>query len=180
MNKPQVLDHSEDFDQRISALESDMDAIKTNYEGLVGTLQKSFAKVEEDIQGIRDLIAKVIAHTNERFRSVDDKIQSLDGKIQSLDTRIQSTQVTLTGQIQSLNDKMDDRIQSLDDKIHSTRDDLEKSFRNDLRDFRREIKEDVREIKEDVKEDVRNSVNGLRWTVGIIVALAVAVMKLLP
>lgn len=162
MNKPQVLDHTDDFDHRISALESDMDTIKSNFEGLTGTLQKSFAKVEEDIQGIRDLIAKVILHTNERFRSMDDKIQSMDA-------RIQSTQVTLTGQIQSLNDKMDARIQSLDDKIHSTRDDLEKSFRNDLRDFRREI-----------KEDVRDSFNGFRWTVGIIVALAVAVMKLLP
>ena len=144
MNKPRVPDHTDDFDQRISALESDMDTIKSNFEGLTATLQKSFAKVEEDIQGIRDLIAKVIVHTNERFRSMDDKIQSMDARIQS------------------------------------TRDDLQKSFRDDLRDFRREIKEDVREIKEDVKEDVRNSVNGLRWTVGIIVAIAVAVMKLLP
>lgn len=151
MNKPQVPDHTDDFDHRISALESDMDTIKSNFEGLTGTLQKSFAKVEEDIQGIRDLIAKVIVHTNERFRSMDEKIQSMDARIQSMDARIQST-----------------------------RDDLQKSFRDDLRDFRREIKEDVREIKEDVKEDVRNSVNGLRWTVGIIVALAVAVMKLLP
>ena len=151
MNKPQVPDHTDDFDHRISALESDMDTIKSNFEGLTGTLQKSFAKVEEDIQGIRDLIAKVIVHTNERFRSMDDKIQSMDARIQSMDARIQST-----------------------------RDDLQKGFRDDLRDFRREIKEDVREIKEDVKEDVRNSVNGLRWTVGIIVALAVAVMKLLP
>ncbi|MCY3554564.1 MAG: hypothetical protein OXH56_04505 [Gemmatimonadetes bacterium] len=117
-----------------------MDTIKSNFEGLTATLQKSFAKVEEDIQGIRDLIAKVIVHTNERFRSIDDKIQSMDNRIQSMDARIQST-----------------------------RDDLQKSFRDDLRDFRREI-----------KEDVRNSVNGLRWTVGIIVALAVAVMKLLP
>ena len=151
MNQPPVPDHTGDFDQRISALESDMDTIKSNFESLTGTLQKSFAKVEEDIQGIRDLIAKVIVHTNERFRSMDDKIQSMDARIQSMDARIQST-----------------------------RDDLQKSFRDDLRDFRREIKEDVREIKEDVKEDVRNSVNGLRWTVGIIVALAVAVMKLLP
>lgn len=151
MNKPQVTDHTDDFYHRISALESDMDTIKSNFEGLTGTLQKSFAKVEEDIQGIRDLIAKVIVHTNERFRSMDDKIQSMDDKIQSMDARIQST-----------------------------RDDLQKSFRDDLRDFRREIKDDVREIKEDVKEDVRNSVNGLRWTVGIIVAIAVAVMKLLP
>ena len=144
MNKPQEPDHTDDFDHRLSALESDMDTIKSNFEDLTGTLQKSFAKVEEDIQGIRDLIAKVIVHTNERFRSMDDKIQSMDARIQS------------------------------------THDDLQKSFRDDLRDFRREIKEDVREIKEDVKEDVRNSVNGLRWTVGIIVALAVAVMKLLP
>ena len=128
-----------------------MDTIKSNFEGLTGTLQKSFAKVEEDIQDIRDLIAKVITHTNERFKSMDDKIQSMDDKIQSMDARIQST-----------------------------RDDLQKSFRDDLRDFRREIKDDVREIKEDVKEDIRNSVNGLRWTVGIIVAIAVAVMKLLP
>ena len=140
------------------ALESDVDAIKTDYEGLAGTLHKSFAKVEEDIQGIQDLVAKVIVHTNERFRSMDDKIQSMDDKIQSID-----------GRIQSLNDKMDVRMQSLDDKIHSTRDDLEKSFRDDLRDFRREI-----------KEDVRDSFNGFRWTMGIIVALAVAVMKLLP
>jgi len=147
LNKPQVPDHTDDFDHRISALESDMDTIKSNFEGLTGTLQKSFAKVEEDIQGIRDLIAKVIVHTNERFRSMDDKIQSMDDKIQSMDARIQST-----------------------------RDDLQKSFRDDLRDFRREIKEDVREIK----EDVRKGVNGLRWTFGIIVAIAVAVMKLLP
>ena len=202
MNKPQVIDHSDDIDQRVSALESDVDAIKTNYEDLTGTLQKSFAKVADDIQDIRDLIAKVITHTNERFKSMDDKIQSLDDRMQSsqdtlvariqtlndkmddrmlslddrmlsLDGKIHSTQVTLTGQIQSLNDKMDD-------KIHSTRNDLERSFRDDLRDFRREIKEDVREVKEDVKEDIRNSVNGLRWTVGVIVALAVAVMKLLP
>lgn len=144
MNKPQVPDHTNDYDHRISALESDMDTIKSNFEGLTGTLQKSFAKVEEDIQGIRDLIAKVIVHTNERFRSMDDKIQSVDARIQS------------------------------------TRDDLQKSFRDDLRDFRREIKEDVREIKVDVKEDVRNGVIGLRWTFGIIVAIAVAVMKLLP
>ncbi|MYA76313.1 MAG: hypothetical protein F4132_02835 [Gemmatimonadetes bacterium] len=151
MNKPQVIDHSDDIDQRVSALESDVDAIKTNYEDLSGTLQKSFARVADDIQDIRDLIAKVITHTNERFKSMDDKIQSMDDKIQSMDARIQST-----------------------------RDDLQKSFRDDLRDFRREIKDDVREIKEDVKEDIRNSVNGLRWTVGIIVAIAVAVMKLLP
>ncbi len=144
MNKPQVPDHTNDYDHRISALESDMDTIKSNFEGLTGTLQKSFAKVEEDIQGIRDLIAKVIVHTNERFRSMDDKIQSMDARIQS------------------------------------TRDDLQKSFRDDLRDFRREIKEDIKEFKEDVKEDVKDSVNGLRWTIGIIVALAVAVMKLLP
>ncbi|MCY3713191.1 MAG: hypothetical protein OXH02_07880 [Gemmatimonadetes bacterium] len=170
MNKPQVLDHTDDFDQRVSALESDMDTIKSNFEGLTGTLQKSFAKVADDVQGIRDLIAKVITHTNERFKSMDDKIQS--------------TQITLTGQIQSvsdkmdvrmqsLDDKMDDRLQSLDDKmddrIQSTRNDLQKSFRDDLRDFRR-----------DIKEDVRDSFNGFRWTVGIIVALAVAVMKLLP
>ena len=202
MNKPQVIDHSDDIDQRVSALESDVDAIKTNYEDLSGTLQKSFARVADDIQDIRDLIAKVITHTNERFKSMDDKIQSMDDRIQSsqdtlvagiqslndkmddrmqsLDGKIHSTQVTLTGQIQSLNDKMDDRMQSLDERIYSTRNDLEKSFRDDLRDFRREIKDDVREIKEDVKEDVRNSVNGLRWTVGIIVAIAVAVMKLLP
>ncbi len=151
MNKPQVPDHTNDYDHRISALESDMDTIKSNFEGLTGTLQKSFAKVEENIQGIRDLIAKVIVHTNERFRSMDDKIQSMDDKIQSMDARIQST-----------------------------RDDLQKSFRDDLRDFRREIKEDIKEFKEDVKEDVKDSVNGLRWTIGIIVALAVAVMKLLP
>ena len=151
MNKPQVPDHTNDYDHRISALESDMDTIKSNFEGLTGTLQKSFAKVEEDIQGIRDLIAKVIVHTNERFRSMDDKIQSMDDKIQSMDARIQST-----------------------------RDDLQKSFRDDLRDFRREIKEDIKEFKEDIKEDVKDSVNGLRWTIGIIVALAVAVMKLLP
>lgn len=151
MNKPQVPDHTNDYDHRISALESDMDTIKSNFEGLTGTLQKSFAKVEEDIQGIRDLIAKVIVHTNERFRSMDDKIQSMDDKIQSMDARIQST-----------------------------RDDLQKSFRDDMRDFRREIKEDIKEFKEDVKEDVKDSVNGLRWTIGIIVALAVAVMKLLP
>lgn len=169
MNKPQVLDHSDDFDQRISALESDMDAIKTNYEGLIGTLDKSFAKVAEDIQGIRNLIAKVIAHTNERFKSMDDKIQSMDDKIQSIDgriesinDRIQSSEDTLVARIHSLNDTIHDRIQS-------TRDDLQKSFRDDLRDFRREI-----------KEDVRDSVNGLRWTVGIIVALAVAVIKLFP
>ena len=162
MNKPQVIDHSDDIDQRISALESDMDAIKTNYEGLVGTLQRSFAKVAEDMQGIRDLIAKVIAHTNERFKS-------MDGKIQSIDDRIQSSQDTLLGRIHSLNDTMHGSIQS-------TRDDLQKSSRDDLRDFRREIKEDLREIK----EDVRDSVNGLRWTVGIIVALAVAILKLLP
>lgn len=169
MNKPQVIDHSDDIDQRISALESDMDAIKTNYEGLVGTLQRSFAKVAEDMQGIRDLIAKVIAHTNERFKSMDGKIQSMDGKIQSIDDRIQSSQDTLLGRIHSLNDTMHGSIQS-------TRDDLQKSSRDDLRDFRREIKEDLREIK----EDVRDSVNGLRWTVGIIVALAVAILKLLP
>ena len=231
MNNPQVLDHTDDIDQRVSALESDVDAIKTNYEGLTGTLQKSFARVADDIQDIRALIAKVIAHSNERFNSMDDKIQStqvtltgqiqslndkmddrmqslddkiqstqvtltgqiqslndkmetgcldrmqsLDDRMQSLDDKIQSTQVTLTGQIQSLNDKMDDRMQSLDDRmqslddrIYSTRNDLEKSFRDDLRDFRREI-----------KEDVRDSFNGFRWTMGIIVALAVAVMKLLP
>lgn len=155
MNKPQVLDHTDDFDQRISALESDMDAIKSNHESLIGTMQESFARVSEDVREIRDMIAKVIAHTNERFKSMDNKIQSL-------------------------NDKMEDRIQSLDDKIQSTRDDLQKSFRDDLRDFRREIKEDIKEFKEDVKEDVKDSVNGLRWTIGIIVALAVAVMKLLP
>ena len=140
MNKPQAIDHSDDIDQRISALESDMDAIKTNYEGLVGTLQRSFAKVDEDMQGIRDLIAKVIAHTNERLKSMDGKIQSMDGK-----------------------------IQSIGDRIQSTRDELQKSLRDDLRDFRREI-----------KEDARDSFNGFRWTVGIIVALAVAILKLLP
>ncbi|MDD9948533.1 MAG: hypothetical protein OXU48_03255 [candidate division Zixibacteria bacterium] len=173
MNKPQVIDHTDDIDQRVLALESDVDAIKTNYEGLTGTMQKSFARVAEDIQDIRDLISKVITHTNERFKSMDDKIQSIDD-------RIQSSQDTLVARIQTLNDKMDDRMQSLDDRIHSTRNDLEKSFRDDLRDCRREIKEDAREVKEDVKEDIRNSVNGLRWTVGVIVALAVAVMKLLP
>lgn len=57
----------------------------------------------------------------------------------------------------------------MDDKIQSTRVDLKKSFRDDLRDFRREI-----------KEDLRDSFNGFRWTMGIIVALAVAVIKLLP
>ena len=121
-----------------------MDAIKSNHESLIGTMQKSFARVAEDMQGIRDLIAQVIAYSNDRFQSIDG------------------------------------RIQSLDEKIQSTRDDLQKSFRDDLRDFRREIKEDIREFKEDVKEDVKDSVNGLRWTIGIIVALAVAVMKLLP
>lgn len=139
-----------------------MDAIKTNYEGLLGTLQKSFAKVAEDIQGIRDLVAKVIAHTNDRLQSMDDKIQSMDDKIQSMDGRIQSLHDTIDVRIQSLHDTMRDRIQS-------TRDDLQKSFRDDLRDVRR-----------DIKEDVRDSVNGFRWTVGIIVALAVAVLKLLP
>lgn len=64
---------------------------------------------------------------------------------------------------------MDDRIQSMDGKIQSVRDDLQKSFRDDLRDFRREV-----------KEDVRDSFNGFRWTVGIIAALAVAILKLLP
>ena len=147
MNKPQVKDHSDDIDQRVSALESDMDAIKTNYEGLVGTLHKSFAQVAGDMQEIRDMIAKFITHTNNKF-------QIMDGRIQSMDDRIQS---------------MDDRIQSMDDRIQSTRDDLQKSFRDDLRDFRREI-----------KEDVRDSFNGFRWTVGIIVALAVAILKLLP
>ena len=132
-----------------------MDAIKTNYEGLVGTLHKSFAKVAEDMQEIRDLIARVIAHTN-------DKLQSMDDKIQSMDSRIQSLHDTMDGRIQSLHDTMHDRIQS-------TRDDLQKSFRDDLRDFRR-----------DVKEDVRDSFNGFRWTIGIIVALAVAVLKLFP
>ena len=158
MNKPQELDHIDDFDQRVSALESDMDTIKTNYEGLVGTLHKSFAKVEEDVREIRDMIARVIAYSNDRFQTIDVRLQSMDGKIQSMDSKIQS-----------LNDKMDVRMQSLDDKIHSTRDDLEKSFRDDLRDFRREI-----------KEDVRDSFNGFRWTMGIIVALAVAVIKLWP
>ena len=131
-----------------------MDAIKTNYEVLVGTLHKSFARVADDMQEIRDIITEFITHTNNKFQSMDGKIQSMDGKIQS----------------------MDDRIQSMDGKIQSVRDDLQKSFRDDLRDFRREIKEDVREVK----EDVRDSFNGFRWTVGIIVALAVAVLKLLP
>ena len=117
-----------------------MDAIKTNYEGLVGTLHKSFAQVAADMQEIRDMIAKFITHTNNKF-------QIMDGKIQS----------------------MDDRIQSMDGKIQSVRDDLQKSLRDDLRDFRREI-----------KEDARDSFNGFRWTVGIIVALAVATIKLLP
>jgi len=133
LNKPQVIDHSDDIDQRISALESDMDAIKTNYEGLVGTLHDSFAQVADDMQEIRDMITRFITHTNDKLQSMDGKIQSMDGKIQS------------------------------------ARDDLQKSFRDDLRDFRREI-----------KEDVRDSVNGFRWTVGIIVALAVAILKLLP
>lgn len=124
-----------------------MDAIKTNYEGLTGTMQKSFARVSEDVREIRDMIARVIAYSNDRFQSIDGRLQSMDGRIQSVDAK----------------------IQSLDDKIHSTRDDLQKSFRDDLRDFRREI-----------KEDVRDSFNGFRWTMGIIVALAVAVMKLLP
>ena len=151
MNKPQELDHIDDFDQRVSALESDVDAIKTNYEGLTGTLNKSFARVSDDVREIRDMIARVIAYSNDRFQTIDVRLQSMDSKIQSL------------------NDKMDVRMQSLDDKIHTTHDDLEKSFRNDLRDFRREI-----------KEDVRDSFNGFRWTMGIIVALAVAVMKLWP
>ncbi len=103
-----------------------MDAIKTNYEVLVGTLHKSFAQVAVDMQEIRDIITEFIKHTNHKFQSMDDKIQSV-------------------------------------------RDDLQKSFRDDLRDFRREI-----------KEDVRDSFNGFRWTVGIIVALAVAILKLLP
>lgn len=169
MNKPQVLDHTDDFDQRISALESDMDAIKTNYEGLTGTLHKSFAKVEEDIRGIRDLIANLISHTGERFKSMDDKIQSLDDKIQSIQVMLVGRIQSLDDRMQSMEDRMHVRMQSLDDKIHSTRDDLEKSFRDDLRDFRREI-----------EEDVRDSFNGFRWTMGIIVALAVAVIKLLP
>ena len=180
MNKPQVLDHTDDIDQRVSALESDVDAIKTNYEGLAGTLNKSFARVSDDVREIRDMIARVIAYSNERFQSIDDRLLSMDGKIQSMDSKIQSLNDKMDDRIQSLDDKMDDRMQSLndkmdvrmqslDDKIHSTRDDLEKSFRNDLRDFRREI-----------KEDVRDSFNGFRWTMGIIVALAVAVMKLWP
>ena len=117
-----------------------MDAIKTNYEGLVGTLHDSFAQVADDMQEIRDMITRFITHTNDKLQSMDSKIQSMDGK-----------------------------IQSMDGKIQSARDDLQKSFRDDLRDFRREI-----------KEDVRDSVNGFRWTVGIIVALAVAILKLLP
>ncbi len=121
-----------------------MDAIKSNHESLIGTMQESFARVSEDVREIRDMIAQVIAYSNDRFQSIDG------------------------------------RIQSLDEKIQSTRDDLQKIFRDDLRDFHREIKEDIREFKEDVKEDVKDSVNGLRWTIGIIVALAVAVMKLLP
>ena len=147
MNKPQVIDHSDDTDQRISALESDMDTIKTNYEVLVGTLHKSFARVAEDMQEIRDIITEFITHTNNKFQSMDGRIQSMDGRIQS----------------------MDGRIQSMDGRIQSARDDLQKSFRDDLRDFRREI-----------KEDVRDSFNGFRWTVGVIVALAVAILKLLP
>lgn len=66
-------------------------------------------------------------------------------------------------------DHAQDTDQRIVDKIQSVRDDLQKSFRDDLRDFRREI-----------KEDVRDSFNGFRWTVGIIVALAVAILKLLP
>ena len=65
MNKPQVPDHTDDFDKWISALESDMDTIKSNFEGLTGTLQKSFVKVEEDIQGIRDMFARVISYSND-------------------------------------------------------------------------------------------------------------------
>ena len=106
MNKPQVLDHTDDIDQRVSALESDVDAIKTNYEGQTGTLNKSFARVSDDVREIRDMIARVIAYSNERFQSIDDRLLSMDGKIQSMDSKIQS-----------LNDKMDDRIQSLDDKM---------------------------------------------------------------
>ena len=131
-----------------------MDTIKTNYEVLVGTLHKSFARVAEDMQEIRDIITEFITHTNNKFQSMDGRIQSMDGRIQSMDGRIQS---------------MDGRIQSMDGRIQSARDDLQKSFRDDLRDFRREI-----------KEDVRDSFNGFRWTVGVIVALAVAILKLLP
>ncbi len=63
---------------------------------------------------------------------------------------------------------MDDKIQSMDSKIQSM-DGRIQTVRDDLRDFRREV-----------KEDVRDSFNGFRWTVGIIVALAVAILKLLP
>ncbi len=136
-----------------------MDTIKTDYEGVIDTLHKSFAKVAEDIQGIRFLVAKVITHTNERFKSMDDK----------MDDRMQSLEDKMDDRMQSLEEKMDVRIQSLDDKIDYTRNDLQKSFRDDLRDFRREI-----------KEDVRDSFNGFRWTMGIFIALAVAVIKLLP
>lgn len=140
MNNPQVSDHTDDIDQRVSVLESDMDAINTNFEDLTGTLQKSFARVSDDVREIRDMIARVITYSNDRFQSIDGKLQSMDARIQSMDARIQST-----------------------------RDDLQKCFRDDLRDFRREI-----------KEDVRDSFNGFRWTMGIIVALAIVVIKLLP
>ena len=118
MNKPQVI-NNDDLNRRIAVLESEMETIKTNYKGLVGTLNESFSKVASDMVETREAIVSIVSHT--------------------------------------------------ESKIQATRDDLQKGFRDELRDFRR-----------DIKDDVKDSFNGFRWTVGIIIALAVAILKLIP
>ena len=93
------------------------------------------------------------------IKRLDDKVDKLDGRIDKLDDRV---------------DKLDEKIDRLDDKVDKLGDRLDDKINRQGEMF----KADLNKLGDDLTACIRAQGVNMRWTVGIVVAIAIAVMGL--
>ena len=63
----------------------------------------------------------------------------------------------------------------LEDRIKEIKTDL----KGDIMQVKTDLEKDIREVKTDLKDDIKDKVSGLRWFIGITVAIAAIIVPLI-
>ena len=138
-------------------------------------LSERFVRVEEELKHQRELILEGFAQSNKRFEQIDKRFdesrQDMLARFEQVDKRFEQMREDMNKRFE----QVDKRFEQVDKRFEQMREDMNKRFDESRQDMLARF-EQVDKRFEDMHYALDRQVSSLRWALGIITTLILAVV----
>jgi chromosome segregation ATPase len=99
-----------DHEQRISSLESRVDAVEKDAKAaraLIVAVDRDYSSLQTDVRGIKRMLAAHVQQTDERFTALQTEMRAGFSEVRDDITELRTSQTEMRGDIRAISTKLD-------------------------------------------------------------------------